>query len=240
MVPVVTTPQPAAGDLEREVRAALAKALANDGFLLSTQEATDAAVPVVVRLIEAHRAPQATEHWEPEVRAARLRAETAERKAAEFMAHADHQTARAETAEAAIEGVREWAMVNEIAPVPLDWKGLGEILAALDGTEETRPADSWQDRIGAWVDATFPGDDLTRRGLILGEETGEVQRSILKAAQDVRGGSAKWMAELPSEVADVFICLAAIAHRAGFDLDAAIEARWAELSGRTYPTGATR
>lgn len=98
----------------------------------------------------------------------------------------------------------------------------------------------WQDRVGAWVDTTFPGDDLTRRGLMLGEETGEVQRCIVKAAQDVRGGSAKWMAELPGEVADVFICLAAIAHRAGFDLDDAIAARWADLSGREYPTGETR
>lgn len=92
----------------------------------------------------------------------------------------------------------------------------------------------WQRRAGEWTDSRFPDDDLSQRGLVLGEETGEVLRCILKAKQDIRGGTDKWLAELPSEVADAFFCLVALAHRAGFDLGRAIEDRWEELRQRTY------
>lgn len=98
--------------------------------------------------------------------------------------------------------------------------------------------DVFQVRCGAWTDSRFPDDDLKQRGLVLGEETGEVLRCILKAEQDIRGGRDRWLAELPSEVADVFFCLAAIAHRAGFSLADAIEVKWREVEGRTYERGA--
>lgn len=91
----------------------------------------------------------------------------------------------------------------------------------------------WQRRAGEWTDSRFPDDDLCRRGLVLGEETGEVLRCIVKATQGIRGGEERWLAELPGEVADTFFCLAAIAHRAGFDLGRAIEDRWEALRQRT-------
>lgn len=91
----------------------------------------------------------------------------------------------------------------------------------------------WQRRCGEWTDSRFPDDDLQRRGLVLGEETGEVLRCIVKATQGIRGGEERWLAELPGEVADAFFCLAAIAHRGGFDLGRAIEDRWALLRTRT-------
>lgn len=93
---------------------------------------------------------------------------------------------------------------------------------------------TWQQRAGEWTDSRFPDDDLSQRGLVLGEETGEVLRCILKARQNIRGGTDRWMDELPKEAADVFFCLVALAHRAGFDLLDAIEERWLDLAGRTY------
>lgn len=99
--------------------------------------------------------------------------------------------------------------------------------------------EAYQVLAGGWTDSRFPDDDLKQRGLVLGEETGEVLRCILKAEQDIRGGRDKWLAELPDEVADVFFCLAAIAHRAGFNLSAAIFRRWNELNQRHYERGAT-
>lgn len=102
------------------------------------------------------------------------------------------------------------------------------------------PGDSieqWQKFSAWWTDDRFPDDTLQWRGLVLGEETGEVLRCILKAEQGIRGGREKWLSELPSEVADVFFCLTALAHRAGFDLADAVAARWAELEQRTYEGG---
>jgi len=41
----------------------------------------------------------------------------------------EHLEAERDALAAVIEKVREWVSVNEIAPVPLDWRGLGAILA---------------------------------------------------------------------------------------------------------------
>lgn len=95
----------------------------------------------------------------------------------------------------------------------------------------------WQQRAAEWTDSRFPDDDLSQRGLVLGEETGEVLRCILKAQQNIRGGSEFWMGELSGEAADVFFCLVALAHRAGFSLSDAISARWQDLKDREYANG---
>lgn len=90
--------------------------------------------------------------------------------------------------------------------------------------------------VGAWIDRTFPDDTLMARGLVLGEETGEVQRCILKANQQVRGGADLWDDQLPHEVVDVLIALLGVCHRADIDINHAVRRRWAEVRERTYPT----
>lgn len=110
----------------------------------------------------------------------------------------------------------------------------------------------WQDRCADWI-TRFDGDNLLQRGLVTGEESaelleaavavsigvGRVQRCILKAEQDIRGGRDFWMQELRGELADVFFCLASAAHRAGFDLSDAIDAKWARIANKEYAKGAT-
>lgn len=93
---------------------------------------------------------------------------------------------------------------------------------------------TWQARAADWTDSRFPEDTMKDRGLILGEETGEVMRCILKGAQGIRGGSEHWNRELRKETVDVFFCLAALAHRAGFSLADAIEEGWDALAAKTY------
>lgn len=90
--------------------------------------------------------------------------------------------------------------------------------------------------VGVWIDSRFPDDTIERRGLILAEETGEIVRCILKAAQQIRGGSDHWNDQLPDEVGDGLISLLGICHRAGIDVDQAIALRWREVRQRTYPT----
>ena len=99
------------------------------------------------------------------------------------------------------------------------------------------PIREWQARAADWTDSRFPDDDLKQRGLVLGEETGEVLRCILKAEQNIRGGRDYWMTELRKETVDVFFTLVALAHRAGFDLSDAIEAEWARINAKTYTAG---
>lgn len=110
------------------------------------------------------------------------------------------------------------------------------------GSAESRVLTSireWQARAAEWTDSRFPDDDLKQRGLVLGEETGEVLRCILKGTQDIRGGSEHWIGqELPKEAVDVFFCLVALAHRAGFDLADAIETEWARIAAKDYTEGA--
>ena len=91
--------------------------------------------------------------------------------------------------------------------------------------------------VGVWIDSRFPNDSMLMRGLILGEEAGEVQRCILKATQQVRGGADYWDDQLPGELVDVLIAVLGIAHRADIDIEHAIRRRWAEVEQRAYPTG---
>jgi NTP pyrophosphatase (non-canonical NTP hydrolase) len=93
---------------------------------------------------------------------------------------------------------------------------------------------AWQQRVGEWVDSRFPDDTLLLRGLILGEESGEIQRCILKAHQNIRGGADHWANELRKETVDGLFSLLAIAHRAGFDLSDAIAAEWPRLAAKAY------
>lgn len=88
--------------------------------------------------------------------------------------------------------------------------------------------------VGAWLDSRFPEDNILTRGLILGEEAGEVQRCILKASQQVRGGADFWDDQLPGEVVDVLIALLGICHRADIDIEHAVRRRWAEVEQRAY------
>lgn len=116
--------------------------------------------------------------------------------------------------------------------------------------ERTADLTVWQQRAAHWTDTVIVGDILEWRGLVLGEETGEVleaaiaftvatakvQRALLKAQQGIRGGADHWAAELRKETGDAFFCLAALAHRAGFPLVDAVNDRWAVLRERTRET----
>lgn len=108
---------------------------------------------------------------------------------------------------------------------------LTEANALLGLAANGTPIREWQARAAEWTDSRFPDDDLKQRGLVLGEETGEVLRCILKAEQNIRGGRDHWMTELRKETVDVFF---ALAHRAGFDLADAIEGEWERLNAKTY------
>lgn len=139
---------------------------------------------------------------------------------------------------------RAWG--SDIGDAFAEWADESKALAGGRGTAETSVSE-WQERAAGWVDSRFD-DDLLQRGLVGGEEAGEVlqsavaysiavakaQRCILKARQDIKGGTEHWMNELRGEVADAFLTLASMAHRAGFSLADAVEAKWSEIADRTY------
>lgn len=118
-------------------------------------------------------------------------------------------------------------------------------------SDENLTLAEWQSMSGEWVDFRFTDDDLLQRGLVAGEEGAEVlaaamqyviavgraQRCVLKAEQDIRGGTAHWLAELQGEAADAFLTLLSLAHRAGFSLADAAEAKWFALVDRQYVKG---
>lgn len=112
----------------------------------------------------------------------------------------------------------------------------------------------WQGRMADFVDSRWPDDPMERRGLIFGEEGGEVlqaamdfvvavskvQRCILKGAQDIRGGTEHWHHELRKETAQAFLVLCTLAHRGDFSLAQAVAEEWERTKDRIWPTGAAQ
>lgn len=94
-----------------------------------------------------------------------------------------------------------------------------------------------QDEVEDWNQRQpWKNDPPAVVALGLGEESGEVQRAVLKMHQGIRGTEEEWLSETEKECGDVFIKLCAIANSLGFDLQAAIEKRWAEISKRNWTT----
>lgn len=70
----------------------------------------------------------------------------------------------------------------------------------------------------------------------LGEETGEVQRAVLKMHQGIRGTKEEWIEEAAKEMGDVFIKLCQLATALDLDLEDCIRERWGEISQRNFTT----
>lgn len=81
-----------------------------------------------------------------------------------------------------------------------------------------------------WRETRYPGTSLEHRALKVGEEAGEVQRCVTRAAEGRSGGS---LADLSREVADLVIAACGVASGAGFDLSDALRDRFAEITSRT-------
>lgn len=99
-------------------------------------------------------------------------------------------------------------------------------------------------QVGPWADRNFPRPDDVDLALVvttlgLCEEAGEAARAALKRQQRIRGTREQWTAELASELGDVIIKCADVAYVAGFDLQAALEARWADVEPRDFVTDPT-
>ena len=81
-----------------------------------------------------------------------------------------------------------------------------------------------------WRETRYPGTSLEHRALKVGEEAGEVQRCVTRAAEGRSGGT---LANLRQEVADLVIAACGVASGAGFDLSDALRDRLAEITSRT-------
>ncbi len=78
-------------------------------------------------------------------------------------------------------------------------------------------------------------DDLAIVRVVgLGEETGEVQRALLKMHQGIRGTREQWLDEAAKEMGDVFIKLCDVAESLGLNLERCIQDRWAEIRQRNF------
>lgn len=94
-----------------------------------------------------------------------------------------------------------------------------------------------QEQVEEWSQRQpWAGDPAIVVVVGLGEETGEVQRAVLKMHQGIRGTREEWLAEAGKEMGDVFIKLCALAESLGLDLDDCIRRRWAEISQRNFTT----
>jgi NTP pyrophosphatase (non-canonical NTP hydrolase) len=85
----------------------------------------------------------------------------------------------------------------------------------------------------AWQDRNFDGLTVPIQLLVLAEETGEACRAVAKELHGIRPGSRGNLAE---ELCDVIMCAASIADRAGFDLDAEMNARLERLLSLDFRT----
>ena len=91
--------------------------------------------------------------------------------------------------------------------------------------------------IHAWSARNYPV--LPDAGEVVGlvEEVGELCRAVNKRAQGVRGSFAYWTDEIAKEMGDIYIKLADISERLGFDLFEEINKRWATVSQRRDKDG---
>lgn len=88
----------------------------------------------------------------------------------------------------------------------------------------------YEDRVTKWMARNVPDSGVNEYGLLLSEETGEVNRALLKMTQRIRGTREQWMAELRKEVADVFFALQGLCVHAGLDLAEAVAVRWEQVA----------
>lgn len=74
--------------------------------------------------------------------------------------------------------------------------------------------------IVAWHNKAFPWETMEQIGLGIGEESGEILRTILKESHGPsdRRAHVDWKGERAAEAIDVFIYLVILAGRDGFDL----------------------
>lgn len=99
---------------------------------------------------------------------------------------------------------------------------------------------AWQEELAAWQARELPCDDKRdqRQRLALGvmEELGEVARCLLKGAQDIRGGAARWHGDLPGEMGDVMVFLMQLATACNIDMGEAFEAARRKVLARRFAT----
>lgn len=81
----------------------------------------------------------------------------------------------------------------------------------------------------AWATATYGPQTLERRGLVIGEETGEIMRAIVKAAEGVRPST---RGVLGTELAQLMVAILATAELAGVDMATELPKVIAELKSR--------
>jgi NTP pyrophosphatase (non-canonical NTP hydrolase) len=86
----------------------------------------------------------------------------------------------------------------------------------------------YQERVGVWLDASLPNTSIPIEALALCEEAGEAARAVVKMELGIRGTREQWMKELEDEVGGVFAALLCLCHKAGIDLQAAVEVQWAK------------
>ena len=91
-----------------------------------------------------------------------------------------------------------------------------------------------QQDISEWHDRNFGPWPDWMAALVVSEEAGEVSRAVLKRKTGHRGTYEEWTAELRKEIGDVIIGLAYLASIEGFDLEQAIQDRWAVIQQRDW------
>ncbi|MFZ5446112.1 MAG: MazG nucleotide pyrophosphohydrolase domain-containing protein [Myxococcota bacterium] len=79
----------------------------------------------------------------------------------------------------------------------------------------------------------FAHQSVIEKCLLLGEEVGELFKSVRKASR-LATDPASTVSPVSDELADVFIYLCAIANRAGVDLETAVREKEARNAGRTW------
>ena len=84
----------------------------------------------------------------------------------------------------------------------------------------------YQERVGTWLDENLPATNILIQALALCEETGEAARAVVKMELGIRGTREQWMKELEDEVGGAFAALLCLCHKAGIDLQAAVEVQW--------------
>lgn len=80
----------------------------------------------------------------------------------------------------------------------------------------------------------FESNTVAQKCLLLGEEVGELFKSLRVSHGGMRIGTPGYAADAPAELADILIVLCAIANRLDVDLETAFRAKEAKNSQRTW------
>jgi NTP pyrophosphatase (non-canonical NTP hydrolase) len=88
----------------------------------------------------------------------------------------------------------------------------------------------------AWESVNFPTSRQNSMHSLVGvvEEVGELAHALLKKDQQIRGSAAEHDAEAKDAIGDIFIYMAGLCNKNGWNMESCIRKAWIEVANRDW------